>query len=332
MSPLHTYQRRLTNDELESALEDVHLYLISRRPRTTVRVESQPPGLNRLVATVQQQVPGKEREYETAEVSSPVVHHSGAYWEGSLAGERVHGEAWHLAALLSGRESSVSTHEVLYVGRAYSEDGGRHVANRTSNHSTLQKIYETHHASEWDIFITPLIVEEMLSFNDDHIDDFDEGLAGGLFESELEGDRAEIAKSTVYVVEHLLIAYFVPGYNRQLLQWGEAKHMAPFRESGFRLFVVQLQSLHDLTRFFSKRRPEALTHAIFAEIPGIQSSTGFGIGTSEELGESSTLISPILHSVGRSIAGQAQLSPGLLNVFGDYGPVDNPDFSAWEDV
>jgi hypothetical protein len=265
----------------------------------------------------------------TDEIDCPTITYDGAYWSGFHGTQRVHGEAWHLAAMISDRHLAVTRHEVLYVGRAYGTDGSRSVEDRAQAHSTIQRIYEDNQASDWDIFLTPLIVQSLQSTNDDHIDDDDEGPQGDLLWAILTGNRAITTPHTINTVEHLLIAYFRPSYNRKLLQWGPARHFDPLRESGFRLLNLQFQTLHELTAFFTQSRPPSRTHNIVAEVPRSKNATKLTIGTWHDINVASQSFPAILKAAAGTIAKRADFSPGILAVFGDSGPTLNPDFSAW---
>lgn len=327
VDPLHTYQRQLMNTELEDALADTHLYIVSRRPRTTVQAGW---GRSRLVCTTRGAAdPQSPLRYRTSAIKRPRIHPNGTYWEGQVCGRPVHGEAWHLAALVSNRAPDVCRHEVLYIGQAFGKEGRRDVKARTRSHSTLQAIYEAHHSTDWDVFVTPLTVDLMF-LNDDHIEDDDLGPDGAFLE-DLVNRRLRSARTTINTVEHLLISYFMPEYNSQLRNWTAAKHLIPLRRCGFRLISIQLQSLHELTQFFSRTRPAARTHHIVAEIPGIKTPTSFNLGTWDDLTLNPMLgeMMQVLAASANTITAAAADSPGMLRVFGDHGPTTNPDFTAW---
>jgi len=327
---LHTYQRALENDGIRAALQESHLYIVSRRPRTTVTVARAGLGRPRLVTRTRDVRSAQDIVLSTDAVQDPTSRSDDAYWSGIVNGAPVHGEAWHLAALLSDRATSISAHEVLYVGQAYGTAGSRHTGHRTSSHSTLQKIYEDHRAREWDVFVTPLVVGKLLSLNDDHIDDAIGGLEGGLLESILQHERNTVAENTVDVVEHLLISYFRPKYNKKLLDWVDAKHLAPLRNGGYRLVSVQLQALHELAAFFSATRTSPhRSHRILAEVPALPEGTEFTIGGWDEVDLPEISGIALLAAATATTSELARSSSGILRVFGDSGPVSQPDFSAW---
>lgn len=328
VEPLHTYQRRLEPDELRGALEGTHLYVVSRRRRTTVLLQPQRSGPARLVTTTHDGPKGAPIRHATEAIAEAEVFYDGAYWRGCWQGRAVHGEAWHLAALISDRDTAVCRHEVLYIGRSFGRDGERHAGDRLGDHATLQKIYEDNQASDWDVFVTPLLVERSETINDDHIYDDDLGPSSWGEVAE-DGGWLVSRKVTVFTLEHLLISYFRPRYNQVLLKWRNAKHFGPIREKGYRLLMIQLQTLHALSAFFTQSRPAARTHAIVAEVPASHNATTFEIGTWDDvaLHPGSLMHSTVLGA--RWIAEMSDHAPGLLKVFGDHGPQLNPDFSAW---
>jgi len=320
VTPLHTYQRRLEPRDLAAALAGTHLYIVTRRPRTTVTTSGGTFGAERMHAHTRDAVDGQPLSFVTDRITSPRTSHESSYWRGYVRGRVVHGEAWHLAALLSDRQEEACWHEVLYAGQAFGRDGTRNTGDRLATHATLQRIYEDHAASEWDIFVTPLIVDNLLASNDDHIPDDGGGLHGELMDAILNGRRDEVARTTVNVIEHMLIAYFQPVYNDRLRDWNDVSHFSALRDSGFRLLWIQLQTLHELAQFCSSARPAARTHAIVGEVPRVLHGTGFTIGAAGELPQPPRGIAAALVSSAAQIDRHAQTAVGLLTVFGEEGP------------
>lgn len=327
VEPLHTYQRRLEPEELRGALEGTHLYVVSRRRRTTVHLQ-QRSGQTRLMTRTHDGPQGTPIRHVTDSIDEAEVLYDGAYWRGRCQNTSVHGEAWHLAALLSDRDTEVCRHEVLYVGQSFGRDGSRHVGDRVRAHATIQKIYEDNQASDWDVFVTPLLVERSDTISDDHIYDDDSG-PRSWGKAAADGGWPVSHKATVSTLEHLLISYFRPRYNQVMLKWCNAKHFGPIRADGYRLLMVQLQTLHALSAFFTQWRPAARTHAIVAEVPASLNATTFEIGTWDDVTlHPGSLMHPAVAGA-RWIAEMSDRAPGLLRLFGDHGPQFNPDFSAW---
>lgn len=286
------------------------------------------PGI--LRAATRSGVSRKKLAYYADEIYDAEIYNDGAYWSGRHLGTEVHGEAWHLAALASGRDPEVSSQEVLYVGQAFGEDGNRNASLRAKSHSQLIRAYEQNYASDWDVFFTPIVVDETSLSNDDHIVEDDGNWAWtdnmeGLFSP----DGRHSSKLAIDVLEHMLIAYFRPVMNTKLKQWSTTKPNARLRELGIRLLSVQFQSLHELSAFFSADRRAARSHSIAAEVPGSVHGGEFTIGEYSSLPTDPLSFANIMGSSMATIAAAAERSAGILPVFGETHPQLNPDFSAW---
>lgn len=269
----------------------------------------------------------------TTAIRGAQVLHENAYWTGEHDGHKVHGEAWHLAALTSDRDPEVSTQEILYIGQSYGNAGSRNASMRATSHSKLIEAYEENHASDWDVFFTPLIVEETITLNDDHIIDSDDNFqwADPSIQSSLfSADGVRPSKLAVDTLEHLLIAYFEPRMNTKLINWSHTKQNRILRDLGYRLLTAQLLSLHELALFFSAKRQAARTHAIAAEVPGVAFGTEFSIGTFSELETIPARATELIGASMDHLASMAEKEPGVLRIFGDSHPGRNPDFSAWQ--
>ncbi|WP_109507083.1 hypothetical protein [Nocardioides speluncae] len=88
LSPLHTYQRRLMNTELLLALSNTHLYVVSRRPRTTVHRQGQALGASILRTTTRESLSDGALQHSMSVVAQAEVLHDGAYWAGLVDGPR----------------------------------------------------------------------------------------------------------------------------------------------------------------------------------------------------------------------------------------------------
>ena len=327
ISTLHTYQRRLVTTALIEALEHSHLYVISRRPRSLVRTRTSIIGLRqKLITTTRAKINTKPVSHRVKWVITPRVSHDGAYWQGTIRNQAVHGEAWHLAALASDRDSGVCAHEVLYIGKSFEPDGRGNTNTRTNSHSKLQAIYERHQVSNWDIFVTPLQVEYGTYFSDDHIQDISEG-PNIQYLLDRYADPVNFARQTVGLIEHLLISYFRPGWNEKLLDWTKATNHHRLAANDFRLVTAQFQGANELPQFWSETRPQARTHAIAAQVPGSSETSQFKIGTLEDLGSAAGPVIKMIQESSRSVTTAAEGSAGLLRIFGDDSPLQNPDLS-----
>ncbi|WP_140400720.1 hypothetical protein [Gulosibacter sp. 10] len=329
LSPLHTYQRRLGNEEIDRASSDAHLYVISRRRRTVVS-KGGAFSPSALIAQTHAGASGRELKFIVNDIRDAEVFDNGSYWSGYYRGARVHGEAWHLAAMASHRKIEVSAQEVLYVGQAFGTEGSRNASIRAKSHSMLIRAYEENYASDWDVFFTPIVVEQTSVSNDDHIT-LDDGNWKWVDEfCELfSPDGRRTNGLSVDILEHMLIAYFEPTMNTKLLKWTATKANRTLKELGLRLLSVQFYSLHELSAFFSKKRHPSLSHAIAAEIPGSIHGGGFTLGEYSDLQTRPQSFTNIVGKSMNSIAEMASNSPAILRIFGEARPPLNPDFSAW---
>ncbi|MBM7793052.1 hypothetical protein [Paenarthrobacter ilicis] len=233
-----------------------------------------------------------------------------------------------MSTVLSGGSSVMCQHEVLYVGRA--EDVNR----RLDSHKTIQRIYEQHAHSKWDIFVTPLVIEETLTLFGDHIDDADTQGDPGLLFTEF-GQRAEgrASATAIAVAEHAMISYFKPDYNTKLKEWDgrlPTKHFDVMRRGGARLAVVHVQGAYELARFFSQNVQEERTHVIWAEVPTDTRVTGYGAIPSTQAPQAKGLGGyDLMLNSSTSLKGLYDTSDIVLTTFGAYPPDLMPSGSAW---
>ncbi|MEU4535707.1 hypothetical protein AB0G15_12680 [Streptosporangium sp. NPDC023825] len=274
----HTYQRRFDSKSLEIALRNCHWYIISRRPAIRIiGAETAPRG---SIVNIKMQtrnsiseplltIPMRMRAAPGSSFSDFQIHADGAYFYVEIGNHPLHGDSWALASFLSNAADELARHEVLYVGQAFGKDGTRNAWGRTQEHSKLQRIYEDHASSGWDIFVTPLRLLQHLIDSDDHIDDDEDGF--DLDEYQKSFGFEGLQKPSVDLIEHSLISYFSPHYNDLLKTWkagSPTEAMRAMRGAGFRLLQVHLNGWMDLTRFYSSSVPSRVrSHFISQDIP-----------------------------------------------------------------
>ncbi|MGW4772030.1 hypothetical protein ACWEO2_28830 [Nocardia sp. NPDC004278] len=276
----HIYQRRFDSADLAVALQFSHWYIITRRPATkivkgSVRIDDQiltadfstrtMDGVARVGTSGSDfQRLGGLRDFR--------LYAEGAYFSMYVGDRLIHGDAWALASLLSGAESDLAGQEVMYIGQAFGEDGSTNAWQRTQNHKKLQRIYEDHVDSDYEIFVAPLTFEEGMWTGDDHIDDAEEGPSlEAYLETFCTSEGNPITSTVVNLIEHSLISYFVPPYNEKLTEWRAGDPtlaMRAMRSAGFRLLQVVLDGWGGLARFYSAQSPDRLrSHVISQDIP-----------------------------------------------------------------
>ncbi|WP_157930402.1 hypothetical protein [Glycomyces xiaoerkulensis] len=275
----HTYQRRFTRQDLDTALAGCHWYLISARP--AVRIIPDSERLDDGILTVGFQEAGAGDSSGTAALYGAEyadtdhdatfhVHEGGSYFSLRFPGVHLHGDSWSLAAFLSGGGPDLARHEILYIGKAYG-DGRRTAATRTAQHETLQTIYEDYLDQRMDIFVTPLMLAKSTWSSDDHIDDTEPGPDIDAYERVFATRDGVVSGSTVDLIEHSLIAHFSPAYNVNLSKWQAPRQTEPMRQmrsAGFRLLNVHLDTSDGLARFCSATQPEARrSHFIYHDVP-----------------------------------------------------------------
>ncbi|TYB92495.1 hypothetical protein FXF53_28780 [Micromonospora sp. WP24] len=178
-----------------------------------------------------------------------------------------------MSALCSRAREDMSSQEVLYVGQAFGENGSSNAWERTRRHETLQRVYEEHFEG-WDIFVSAFEIVSCERTNIDHIEDSEEGSPiGVLDEGEAFWDRSKRrpSRAAVSLVEHALIAYFNPPYNKYLTRWQPSEPTGDMRlmqRAGLRLLRVHLNGHGTLARFYSKEaRSATRSHLVFHDIP-----------------------------------------------------------------
>lgn len=275
---VHIFQRRFNSESLTKALTDSHLYLISRRPSVRIDRGSVRAYRNRMVFDIvtRSSVRSSKESHSLTlsleagqEIEDFRTYSNSSYFSFRLNGLLVHGDAWALSSLASNASPDLAAQEVLYVGKAYGRDGSGNVGQRTSHHSTLQKIYEDHSAEDWDIFISPIEINRIEQLGIDHIDDNEPGtthiLGIGKDDPFFNGWRSEMPPTSIDLIEHALIYYFAASYNELLRDWRPGRPTAAltrFKSAGFRLLIVYLDGWHGLARYYSAEAAQARSHLV----------------------------------------------------------------------
>jgi hypothetical protein len=334
----HVYQRRFSSlsdsSALATALRSSHWYIITRRPSVRIVGDSVQVHDNMLTAdfVTRENPADPERVYTfgsdfygTGELRDFQVYSDGAYFSVDVGGELFHGDAWALASFLSTADPGIARQEVLYVGKAFGEDGSQNAWKRTQKHMKLQRIYEDHVNDAYEVFIAPLSLEQGLMASDDHIDDTEDGPSLTAYHSTFGTVEGRLLEASVDVVEHALIAYFVPPYNEKLTEWRASRpteDMDAMRAAGFRLIHVHLSGWWGLARFHSAQEPQGPRgHFISHDIPpNPVRSARRGISAPEI---SEWRIGARLARDGQQIfEGWEDASAVVLRAFGDEAPVE----------
>jgi hypothetical protein len=276
----HVYQRRFDSESLAEALTASHWYIISRRPSVGILEDSVRLDDQILTAdfVTRDDLAGAEQIHtlgsdfcQFGPLHDFRIYADGAYFSVSVGDSLLHGDAWALASLLSGARADIARQEVLYVGQAFGDHGAGNTWQRTQQHEKLQRIYEDHVNTDSEIFVAPLSVERSSFRTDDHIDDKESGIDLFAYWETFANQAGHILKTSVDLIEHSLIAYFVPPYNEKLTEWCASKPTIPMqkmRSVGFRLLQVHLSGWEGLARFYSMQEPNLIrSHFISHDIP-----------------------------------------------------------------
>jgi hypothetical protein len=329
----HVYQRRFGDSQsLAEALAASHWYIVSRRP--SVRIISDTVQLDDQILAVDFITRDNLTSLEQAHTfgsdfrqmgppSDFRTYSDGAYFSVTVGDGLIHGDAWALASLLSSARKDIARQEVLYIGQAFGPDGTGDAWSRTQHHQKLQRIYEDHVNTDYEIFVTPLSLDRKGFSNDDHIDDDEHGPSLSAHNEMLAEPDGGIRKPAVDLIEHSLISYFAPFYNEKLKEWRPDRPtsaMEKMRSAGFRLLHVHLSGWWGLARFYSDQEPDLLrSHFISHDLasPRLRPRTSGTIAdTLSGLGMSALLVRE-----GKEIfAGRAEQTGVLLRVFGDLAP------------
>lgn len=277
----HIYQRRFDSADLATALQFSHWYIITRRPATKIVPGS--VGIDDQILTADFEIRsgmdgakqikcGGANFDRLGELRDFRLYADGSYFSMYVGDRLIHGDAWALASLLSGAGFDVASQEVMYIGQAFGDNGSNNAWRRTQNHKKLQRVYEDHIDTGYEIFVAPLTFEDGAWTSDDHIDDTEEGPSLTAYLDTLcAHDGNPVTNTAVDLVEHSLISYFVPPYNEKLTEWRAGDPtlaMRAMRSAGFRLLQVILDGWGGLARFYSEQVPDLLrSHLISHDIP-----------------------------------------------------------------
>ncbi|GAA4192667.1 ATP-binding protein [Microbispora amethystogenes] len=330
----HIYQRRFDLAGLAEALKSSHWYLITRRPAVKLVAGSFRCDDHIITAdfVTHDSTTGIANVHTLGvdvrglgELSDFQDYADGSYFS-FRAGERlIHGDSWALASLMAEAQGDISKHEVLYAGQAFGVNASSNAYERTLAHKKLQRIYEDHVDSGYEIFVVPLSWSHASFFSDDHIDDVEDGPdMQGYYDNFLTLD-GQILQASVDLIEHSIISHFAPHYNQKLKEWRTSRPtdaMRKMRSAGFRLLHVHLSGWHGLARFFSPLVPAAhRSHLISQDLPPVEfadSDVLRGISAKEI---SNWRFGAYLLREGQDIvANLAENSGAAMRIFGDEAP------------
>jgi hypothetical protein len=242
-----------------------------------------------------------------------------------IVGDRlIHGDAWSLASLFTHARQDIAGQEVLYIGQSFAE-GKRNAGGRTRQHQTLQKIYEDHVGTEYDIFVSPLELAGRSWSSDDHIEDHEEGPKFDLYYDSFAVMNGGIKKCSVDLIEHSLIAHFDPPYNQKLKHWNSAnptQAMRSMREAGFRLLLVFLENSSGIARFYSNLVDDPVkNHLIMHDLPCAPARPQLRGVSSDRLSDWRPAAQTVRFGAAM-FAGLGEFGGVELRVFGEEAPED----------
>jgi len=185
----------------------------------------------------------------------------GSYFSFRSNGVLIHGDSWALATAASMAREDLARQEIMYIGQAFGKQGATNAIERTRRHQTLQRIYEQHAGEQWDIFVSPVIVDGIHRDTGDHINDHERGPDPDAFISggRLFDENGQPLAPSIDLIEHSLIEFFKPPYNKQLMTWNPdhpTQAMSLARSHGYRLIIAHLGGWQGLARFHSDAQPE----------------------------------------------------------------------------
>ncbi|MEU6411023.1 hypothetical protein [Microbispora sp. NPDC046933] len=330
----HIYQRRFDSASLAEALKASHWYLITRRPAVKLIPRSFRYADQIITASfaTRDSVTGMAHVHNLGadvrglgEISDFQDYADGSYFSFRAGGELVHGDSWTLASLMAEARGDLSKHEVIYAGQAFGGNASTNSYERTLAHKKLQRIYEDHVDSDYEIFVVPLVWDRISMINDDHIDDAENGPdLYGYYENFVTLD-GRLLQASVDLIEHSLISYFTPHYNEKLLEWRTTRPtdaMRKMRSARFRLLHVHLSGWHGLARLCSPSvSTTAKSHLISQDLPSAEASAPHvlrGISAKEI---SDWRYGAFLLREGREIvANLTENSGAAMRIFGDAAP------------
>lgn len=328
----HTYQRRFATPDIDAMLASSHLYLVTRAPAVRASIAEKVDEQSVAMTLTCRGCADRSVLIGPSELEpSLTLLGDGAYWVLTSAIDNarlVHGSAWAYAVAMHVPRLNhlpLREHQVLYVGKAYGRPtslGGttRNSSDRLAAHSTLQRIYEDHAGSDFDVFVTPLLMGERFFTNDDYIDDdepgplLDELEQVGLLQKTAAGEAVVVG-----ITEEALVAYFKPEYNDLLKTWGQTTttSAAAVMRTELRVLTVVLQAWEGLADFFSTSRPDpARAHLV-----------RWALGWTEEAQppyEPSRIFELLQQAAVSGLLQKVNESKRTLRVFGDALPRRSP--------
>ncbi|MFJ8691204.1 P-loop NTPase family protein [Micromonospora wenchangensis] len=280
LEPRHVFQRRFDSEALAEALHDCHLYIISRRDAVRIirdSVEVYPDRITFAAAIGFDGSAGHERfglQFdESYRVSDFRLHAEGGYFSFRTGHQMWHGDAWALTSMAAKASPAIAGQEVLYIGKAFGEEGKSNVHTRTRRHEKLQRIYEDHVGGP-DIFVTALRVVRASVYPTDHIADSEKfriAKARKCIGTFVPADDNRIPGPAIDLIEHALVAHFVPPYNEALTEWRPdrpTKAMRSAAGTGVRLIEVAFNAAGCPARFYSRHVAEpTISHLIIHDLP-----------------------------------------------------------------
>jgi hypothetical protein len=329
----HIYQRRFDLPDFATALAESHWYLITRRP--AVRILPGSVKLDDDIVTLdvvtREHVDAPQRVHTVGadfrQFGRPhdfEIMAEGAYFSMMLDDNVFHGDTWALASLLTGAGIELACQETLYVGQSFGTNGSSNAWIRTGNHKKLQRIYEDHVGTDYDIFVVPLSLDRRMWSSTDHLDDDDWGPdSAAYYELFADPDTGGMRKGSVNLVEHSLISHFIPFYNEKLTEWRAdqpTETMLQMRSAGFRLLTVHLSGWWGLARFYSTQVPDLVrSHFISQDLPPEPHKAVLRGISAETLGQAWPE-AMVVREANDYVSEKAEQSGVILRVFGDAAP------------
>ncbi|MFI7153006.1 hypothetical protein ACIBO2_49500 [Nonomuraea sp. NPDC050022] len=191
-------------------------------------------------------------------------------------------------------------------------------------HKKLQRIYEDHIDSGYEVFVAPLVCDKSILINDDHIDDAEDGPDLNLYWRDLVAADGSILRASVDLIEHSIISYFAPHYNEKLVEWRAARPtdaMSKMRAARFRLIHIHLSGWQGLARFFSPSVPPSKSHLMSHDLPPVDLATQNSLrGISAERLSAWRFGSFMLREGHETLADLAENTGSAMLIFGDEAP------------
>ncbi|MGW5686474.1 hypothetical protein [Nonomuraea sp. NPDC003754] len=330
----HIYQRRFDSTSLAQALSGSHWYLLTRRPAVKLMPNSFRYEDEILTAdfVTRNSKTGKADVHtlgtdtrHLGHLSDFQIYADGSYFSFRTSETVIHGDSWALASLLAEARGDVSLQEVLYVGQAFGSNNSRNSYERTLTHKKLQRIYEDHIDSGYEIFVVPLACEKSIFISDDHIEDAEPGPDLEIYWRDLVTVEGKVLRASVDLIEHSIISHFSPHYNEKLVEWRASRPtdaMQKMRKAGFRLLHIHLSGWHGLARFYSSATPTPYkSHLISHDLPPSELAAPDVLrGISAQQMSDWRFGSYMLRQGQDIVANLAENSGAAMRIFGDAAP------------